>query len=337
MSVLAAAAVALSSCNGFIYEDQGDCDPYYKVRFVYDMNMKYTDAFPQEVNSVTLYLVDPATGNVVWQKHESGEALHSADYLMDVDVEPGDYTLLAWAGDGHRTHFSIPEAQQHRLLQCTLLRERADDNSAIVTHDIDRLYHGKLENQDFPQEQGVHVYTVPLIKNTNDVQVVLQHISGAPVDHNKFVFTISDENGLMDWDNSLMPDEKITYHAWSVRSGTASIGDEGSGEDAPSRALGEFSAAVAEHTVARLMEDHRNTCRLTVYNKEKGEPVFSIPMIQYCLLVKSEHHRDMTDQEYLDRQDSYSMVFFLDEGDRWIDTHIFINSWKIVINSSKPL
>ena len=52
------ALATLASCDSFIYEDEGDCDPYYKVRFVYDRNLKYSDAFAAEVNEVTLYIVD---------------------------------------------------------------------------------------------------------------------------------------------------------------------------------------------------------------------------------------------------------------------------------------
>jgi hypothetical protein len=33
----------------------------------------------------------------------------------------------------------------------------------------------------------------------------------------------------------------------------------------------------------------------------------------------------MSDQEYLDRQDEYSMTFFLDEGE-WVSSYILINS-----------
>ena len=40
-------------------------------------------------------------------------------------------------------------------------------------------------------------------------------------------------------------------------------------------------------------------------------------------------------QEYLDRQDVYDMVFFLDEGDRWLDAYIYINSWKVVLQNSE--
>ena len=43
---LIVAAITLSSCDKMIYQYEGDCDPHYKARFVFDYNMLYADAFP---------------------------------------------------------------------------------------------------------------------------------------------------------------------------------------------------------------------------------------------------------------------------------------------------
>jgi len=51
--LLPAAAVVLTGCDGFIFEDEGDCDPYYKVRFRYDRNLKFADAFAAEVDEIS--------------------------------------------------------------------------------------------------------------------------------------------------------------------------------------------------------------------------------------------------------------------------------------------
>ena len=59
--------------------------------------------------------------------------------------------------------------------------------------------------------------------------------------------------------------------------------------------------------------------------------MLSIPLIDYALLVKGSVGRPLDDQEFLDRQDKYDLVFFLDEGGRWMNSYIYINSWKIVV------
>ena len=47
--------------------------------------------------------------------------------------------------------------------------------------------------------------------------------------------------------------------------------------------------------------------------------------------TKGNYNKNMSDQEYLDRQDEYTMTFFLDEGE-WLSSVIIINSWRVVIN-----
>lgn len=336
MAVMTVLAVGLTACDSFIYDYEGDCDPHYKVRFRFDWNLHYADAFPREVNAVTLYIVDPATGNIVWQKSESGDALKADGYLMDVEgLAPGTYNLMAWCGEGVGPHFTVPAGNRHTDLTCTLIRAHEDGHpGGVIRNDIKRLYHGRVDDQVFTEDEGTHIYTVPLIKNTNEVNVVLQHLSGEPVDKDDFTFTITAANGSMDWDNTLREDETITYYAHKTLSGTAGIvwpqGPDDESVERKSRApLTQMSACVASHTISRLTKEQQKDVLVTVYNK-KGEKVLSIPLIDYALLVKGSY-ADMDDQEYLDRQDKYDLVFFLDEGDRWMNAYIYINSWKLVL------
>ena len=51
--------------------------------------------------------------------------------------------------------------------------------------------------------------TVPLVKNTNTIRIILQQMDGVTVEVDKFEFTITDDNGLMNYDNKLLEDENI--------------------------------------------------------------------------------------------------------------------------------
>lgn len=340
IALLLSATFALTACDGMIYDDEGDCDPYYKVRFVYENNLKFTDAFHNEVFEVTLYAVDPASGQIVWQKHESGDELRRQGYLMDVDIDPGRYTLIAWCGEGHKTSFSVADATVHTGLRCRLDdRTSLGDGTATVSNELKRLYHGKEENVEFEDEQGTHIKTVYLTKDTNAVHIVLQQLSGESIDHRDFTFTIEGENGFMDWDNSLLPDEKLVYMPHDTYSGIAGVDvpDYTDDSDAPAgRAIIQVGAAVAHHTVSRLVKGQ--DVRVKIYNKSTGDCIVSVPLIDYALLVKGKYNRPdgkpLTDQEYLDYQDDYSMVFFLDDGMRWINTDIYINSWHVVLQDT---
>ncbi len=166
---------------------------------------------------------------------------------------------------------------------------------------------------------------------------MLQHLSGENIDHRDYSFTIEGDNGHMDYDNSLIynPAERLTYRPYDVYSGTAGIylpGDENRA------AVVDVSAAVAHFSVSRLMEDKRKEdVFVKIYNKD-GEKIVQVPFIDYALLVKGKYKRPdgtpLTDQEYLDYQDDYSMVFFLDEHNRWQNTHIYINSWRVILQNT---
>lgn len=326
--------MSLASCDDTIYDDEGDCDPRYKVSFRYDMNMKWADAFPHEVEAVTLYLID-AGGNVVWQRTDDGEPLTHEGYTMDVDVAPGTYSLLAWAGDTDQHSFDIGPAGRSSKTELTarLIREYDATGKPISKEPLSRLYHGYVADVEFPATEGDHVVaTVNLTKDINYIKVVLQQVGGQPLDMNDMEVTITDDNGMMEWDNSLRPDEVITYRPAYVTPIAASI----SPDDPSGSGLGTantYTGMMAEFTTARLMEEHRYDARLTVRNIATGQTIFSIDLIDYLLMVKGHYNQAMDDQEYLDRQDAYDLVFFLDENHTWLGTTIFINSWKVVRNN----
>lgn len=329
---------ALPSCNSWLYEEEGDCSVHYRLRFCYDKNLKWADAFANEVSSVHLYAFNPS-GVLVWQQEEQINPAMAEDYSMLLDLPAGDYQLLAWCGlrnEGeHEESFAVPEARigetRMEQLQCRLNRKR-NDSGAYSDERLYRLFHGTLDvSLPTNDDGGSYDYTLYLTKNTNHVRVILQHLSGEDVDADQFTFRIEDENGLMAHDNALMADENITYRPWKTQSGEAGVGKE------DTRAIIYVKGAIADLTVGRMMETHREKMFLTIANKEDGTTVARIPVIDYALLAKDyyeeEYKRTMTDQEFLDREDDYAMTFFLDENSRWVNSLILIHSWRVVLNN----
>lgn len=332
LTVVAALAM-LTSCNGAIYDDEGDCEVTYRLRLRYDMNMKFADAFAHEVKSVNVYAF-AEDGALVWQTTERGDKLAEEGYSILLPLQPGNYRLMAWCGLDNQESFTVPsvfEGDRAEELHCRLNRQIHNVDGAISTEDLHALFHGSIE-VELPEDLdgGDYVYTMPLTKDTNVFRVVLQHLSGKDIDVNDFTFKIEDENGWLHHDNSLREDERITYHAWSKYSGSAGVDIDGS------RAVTEVSVAVAELTTSRLMmRDWTKESKpmLTIRKAKDEEIVARIPVIDYALLVKGNYNRDMDDQEYLDRQDEYNMTFFLDESNHWINSVILINSWRVVLNN----
>ena len=55
--------------------------------------------------------------------------------------------------------------------------------------------------------------------------------------------------------------------------------------------------------------------------------------MQYLMQFRGDNLSAMDNQEYLDREDEYKMMFFLDSGMRWKDAYIYINSFKVVLQN----
>ena len=158
------------------------------------------------------------------------------------------------------------------------------------------------------EDYGVKTVVVPLTKNTNNVKVVIQNAIGVKLNATDFDFKIEDDNGWLAYDNSPVVDDSITYHPWSQYDGVVNSASEDNTQ---------VSAVVAEMTVNRLLASKHP--RLKVYNNLNKKMVFSIPLIDYALLV--------------DRQDDYSFIFFVDDHLDWLSATIYVNSWRVVLQN----
>ena len=315
-------ALSTSSCmEGFIYEGEGDCNTYYNIKFKYDYNMKFADAFASEVNSMSLYVFDQSNTLVESVVVDDVEKLQAADFYIPLELNSGKYELVAWAGLMNEESFDLlanVEKGKTKREELQVALKATDDKR--VKEDLQPLYHGAM-TLDYTSEPGTYTETLSLVKNTNVVRVVLQQMS-ADLDSDKLRYEITADNGLLDWNNEVVANGTLTYEPWSVASGVA--------EMANTRA-DEVSVAVAEFTISRIIEG--NSPILTVYNIEEDKPVLSIPVADYALLVKGNYNREMSNQEYLDRQDEYNMTFFLDEDGDWLSASIIVNSWRVVLNN----
>ncbi|MBQ8485629.1 MAG: FimB/Mfa2 family fimbrial subunit [Bacteroidaceae bacterium] len=336
LGMLAVSAFMLTACDSTIYDYEGDCDPHFKVGFRYDMNMKFVDAFSTEVKSVSLYAFD-SSGKFVKSFETTVESMASNNYMIDVDLAPGKYSLLAWCGLNDGLHsYDVPSltpgSSTMQELKNTLKRQAADDGTAVVG-EIDQLYHGIAE-ADFPDEEGVHTAIVPLTKDTNRVKVVLQNLSeNNTMSMDDFKIFITAENGKMDYDNSLMTDELLTYVPYYSQEGSSEIivttRDEQQGEGKI------YNLLMTEMNTARLVKNWQTPYKLHITDAD-GNNLITVSLVELFLLVKGKENQSMDDQEYLDREDDFNMTFFLynagsDEKTTYIGAEVIINDWKIVM------
>ena len=355
-------AAGMTACDSVIYDYEEDCDPdidnpnprpdrpkpdtpndpdpdpepepdptAYYVEYVFDMNMQFVDAFTEKVNSVDLYVFSKS-GAFIKKYHEDGAALSDKNYRMNVtDLPAGSYEMIAWCGltnnDGDFTVPAESTITQRHQIACTMATLN-DGDLLYQKKNLKALFHGKIENATYTTDPGDQVCTVYLTKNTNNINLTLQHKDGLEFDKDRFNVTLTDNNGYMRYDNGV-PDSNdyVEYRPYRTAIGTATSGNT-------SRATGTTTGNYlqVELSTARLMKDHNPV--ITVTDTETGKDIFSIPIIKWALQLRSSNYKDMDDQEFLDREDNYNLMLWLDNDEEgWFGAEINILDWHVVDDS----
>ena len=313
--------------GGCIREDLAECRNSYNLQLVFDRNMLYTDAFASQVRSVDVKVFDSSTGREVYSYADSGAALESADYRVALPIPPGTYDILCWAGmaEGDSFGYALPAADMLQQHSVTLNTE-----NGVSDHRLNNLYHGLTRGVTFVSGNSLghdqaQTATVYLTKNTNRVCVMLHNLDGTELDESGFTFSITSGNALMNYDNTLDPAGRVTYRPWHV---TPILLESETKNETKTETKSEpvQSALAAEISMARLVPDGNS--RLDVYRTADGERIISVPLERNLLLYKGEYHSMMSDAEYLDRQDDYTITFILDRNNNWDRAAmIYINNW----------
>lgn len=312
-------ALLLSSCESF-FEYLDPCPHGVSLRFVYDYNMEYANAFPKKVDCLTLLVYDE-DGVYVGTHSVTGNELQDETFRMQLDLDSGTYHFVAYGGMAcNRSSFvfETPAPAEGVGMEETKVVLNAALTEPVKSRLHDMFYGSlTLETGDLYREG-----TVEMMKNTNNIRVVLQQMNGQPVHAEDFGFRITDDNTLFAWDNRPIPNGEVVYEPWTE--GEASTGVTDNGED--------VVVAYAEFSVSRLFAD--NSPKLIISNIDEGKDVVNIPLNNYLLMLKSELYAQMSPQEFLDRESEWSLVFFLDENGMWLKTFIKINDWTVRLNDT---
>lgn len=311
-------------------EPEPDPEPGFWVKYVFDMNMQFTDGFSQRVNSVDLYVFNES-GSFITKYHEDGVALKDADYLMELkDLPAGTYQLIAWCGlTNNNGHFTVPadaQISQNHHVACTMATLSDAKHSAYQDKNLSPLFHGKKDNAVYVDNNEKQVQTVYLTKNTNNVNITLQHKEGLEFDKSRFTVVMHDNNDYMLHDNSVpTANQEVQYRPYRTAIGTTTSSRKG--RASTSATTGNYLQV--ELATARLMKDNNPTIEIT--DNESGKTIFSIPLIKWALQLRSSNYKSMGDQEYLDREDNYNLMLWLDNNeDGWFGAEINIIDWHVV-------
>lgn len=288
-------AMSFWSCDA-IYDDLSDCHMY--IRFKYDYNMDKTDKFAEQCDKVEVFLFD-ADGVLVRTITDSGENLKKAGYRIEIPIHSGDYTVMAWVG----------RKDSYDLTDMTVGTSTKDDlilrlRSTANTHDgeLEPLWSGTPVDFTYTGSSH-HTETIDLVKNTNRVNLQVDMDADLEV-------KITGANGSYLYDNGFADTQTIAYLPFSTTTATGQSGFS-------------FSSL-------RFVEGH--DVRLSVIDKTTGKsllPAGDWDLIAYLLKTKPE---GMTDQEYLDRQDTWNIALHIDG---YIAMSIEINGWVVWTQDSE--
>lgn len=179
-AAVVAAAIMAGGCNSLVYDDLDPCPTTYHLKFRYDYNMKYADAFPAEVDAVAVWAFDH-NGKLVWQHKEEGPQVSSPGYEVELPLEPGRYDFVAWCGLKTDSRFSLsaPDAEMKDQLTTVLdLSDpvRGDDSGKVSRHQLTGLYHSHTQGVEIvhnPDIESDNEVTLSLTKDTNYIKILL--------------------------------------------------------------------------------------------------------------------------------------------------------------------
>lgn len=316
---IGAAMTVTSSCES-IYDDLDPCPQGVRLRFIYDYNMEFANAFPSQVDCLTVLFYDE-DGRYVATRTNTTDQLHDENYRMTVDLAPGSYTILAYGGmacENASFHYvTDPAATQLRDIKVAL---NGDCLTSPVGTNLHPLFYGKIDVAVESTDMTYREYTLPMMKDTNNLRVILQQINGSALDYDDFDWKVTDNNTLFAWNNDIIPQTPVQYMPWAQ--GNASPGNMPDGTPA--------SVCWSELSFSRLVTG--NEPHLVVTRRSDGKTVIDIPLVNYLNIMKSELFKDMSLQEYLDRESRWEMFFFLDHNQEWLQLQIIVGDWVVRVN-----
>lgn len=322
--------------------------------------MKYTDLFHSMVSTVTLYAFDES-GKLAFQNTSAGDQLKDNNFSMPLNVDSGKYHLVTWAGLDNKS-FAIPvlslgsstlndlTVKTRRVKGTTRIDSYGNVGDNVVSDSLFSLWHGELSAMDVVLTRSVDtLITVPLIKNTNLVRIfICQAVSAEEmkmptsraISTKSFNIKLSDNNGFMNYDNSLLSDSLLTYLPFYKNDSTITSATTSSDKtrEALSQITGtsnvQYKAVVAKISTARLLESQNP--QVSVLNADGKEVLPTTKLLSYIQAQydAADLKSKMTLKEYLDREDVFDIVLYVGADQTLFKNPVIVvNNWIIQWNN----
>lgn len=193
-----------SSC---MKEKKYDCGATLRLSFSYTFNADGRERLREEVSRVHLYLFDRA-GYLYSSTVLDVEEFDDSRSVV-VDVDPGEYTAVAWGNlDSGSYTVSGLDASRENTRTAMSVRLITDPNGEVNSTAAD-LFHGMVAVSAV--RTGDNRANVLLVRNTNDINVLLEPATGTRSAGEGPDVRITGTNGALDFENSTAATEPTIY------------------------------------------------------------------------------------------------------------------------------
>ena len=308
----------LSSCT-WVQDDTDDCPYGFWLKLHYTYNMLDVDAAPKYLNDATVNVYD-SEGHFVKAVYATQSELLANDYKVRIDDLPeGDYQFVVWSGVDESAYAlnSTQEVDSFRLA--------LNNNGKMSNTILPPLYHGYLSTVHYSDDYTVK--EVGMAKNTNHLNCLIASVDNTVVlDPNEYTLKLESDNGVMDAHNNLVSDKSTVYLPYTAKQVTIEDPD-----------YGNLDGLEYNISTLRLIADRKN--RIILQKNSTSQILFNVDFCEYIGKVGYYYTnlgRELTLQEYLDRQDLYTVVFFLSHDlDELLQLQV--NTWRLRSNNRLKL
>lgn len=359
-------AIALTTMSSCIKEDMDDCPPAISkvaLQFDYTYNVKQADAFAAEVKNINVYAFDE-NGKFFDSYIESREKFETGHTMEITGLKDGKYTFVCLARDRQVMSRAEDDEMEFSFASLTpgvstiddLTERMGKDNGEEIKNDKEfaALYTAKTQ-VDFQRlnqngnEGTVVTSTLSLMKCTKTYRIVLLPYENDQADFKPENFDVRIEGSAawLDHKGEKVKNERITYLPYNMerRANYDGAHTEVNEEPVDQALIYDLSSSrmFERQNDRRVVRDgdknNYDDKRIIITDlRDKDNPIelFNHSLPWFLALCGEKVNPNWDDQEYLDREDHYVLMFYVsDKRDYNMITKVNVNGWNVNIKDTE--
>lgn len=359
-------AIALTTMSSCIKEDMDDCPPAISkvaLQFDYTYNVKQADAFATEVKNINVYAFDE-NGKFFDSYIESREKFETGHTMEITGLKDGKYTFVCLARDRQVMSRAEDDEMEFSFASLTpgvstiddLTERMGKDNGEEIKNDKEfaALYTAKTQ-VDFQRlnqngnEGTVVTSTLSLMKCTKTYRIVLLPYENDQADFKPENFDVRIEGSAawLDHNGEKVKNEGITYLPYNMERRANYDGAHTEVNEEPvdqaliydlssSRMFERQSDRRAVRDGDKSKYDDKRIIITDLRDKDHPIELFNHSLPWFLALCGEKVNQNWDDQEYLDREDHYVLMFYVsDKRDYNMITKVNVNGWNVNLKDTE--